>query len=88
MVVNLGSFEGVNDTINFVDSNAFSGSGSFEVRYESSAAGTFIELDRDGDGTADERIDFDGNSVWTFVSDGTDITGVVNGPEDAGAWGY
>ena len=66
----------------FVDTNAFSGSGSFEVRYESSAAGTFIEMDRDGDGTADERIDFDGVSVWTFVSDGTDITGVVNGPED------
>jgi Ca2+-binding RTX toxin-like protein len=71
----------------FVDSNAFSGSGSFEVRYESTAAGTFIEMDRDGDGTADERIDFDGSSVWTFVSDGTDITGVVNGPEDTGAWG-
>ena len=41
------------------------------------------ELDRNGDGTADERINLDTNQVWAFSSaDGEDITGTIVSPGD------
>jgi Ca2+-binding RTX toxin-like protein len=65
----------------FVGESAFSAGGGFEVRYSSTSGGqTFLELDRDGDGIVDERIDFRGTTEWDFASDGTNISGVVASP--------
>ncbi|MEM8616118.1 MAG: calcium-binding protein [Pseudomonadota bacterium] len=68
----------------FVGTGAFTGSGGFEVRYESGSGPAFIELDRDGDGVAEERIDFNGSDAWVFTSDGNSLTGATMAPgEDA-----
>lgn len=67
----------------WIDTNAFTGGGNFEIRYQSDANETFLELDRNGDGTADERINLDTNQVWMFSSaNGEDITGTIVSPGD------
>ncbi|MEM8616257.1 MAG: M10 family metallopeptidase C-terminal domain-containing protein [Pseudomonadota bacterium] len=68
----------------FVGTGAFTGSGGFEVRYESGSGPAFIELDRDGDGVAEERIDFNGSDAWVFTSDGTSLTGATMAPGEDG----
>ena len=66
----------------FVGEGAFTSGGNFEVRYFSDGTDTYFELDRNGDGTVDERIDLATTSDWTFTSDGQEITGVINGPAE------
>ena len=61
----------------FVGSGAFTGTGAFEVRVTSGAT-TIIELDRDGDGNADEAIFVSGD--FSFTSDGDQLTAVINSP--------
>ncbi|MEQ3746165.1 MAG: M10 family metallopeptidase C-terminal domain-containing protein [Henriciella sp.] len=65
----------------FIGESAFSAGGSFEVRYTSASGGaTFLELDRNGDGTVDERIDFNTAAEWDFSSNGQEIFGALASP--------
>jgi Ca2+-binding RTX toxin-like protein len=66
----------------FRGTDGFSATGVFEVRYVSDAMQTYFEFDRNGDGVVDERIDLDTNSVWTFASQGEEISGVISGPAE------
>jgi Ca2+-binding RTX toxin-like protein len=64
----------------FRGEDGFTATGVFEVRYVSNASETYFEFDRNGDGVVDERIDLDTDSVWTFTSQGEEISGVISGP--------
>ena len=61
----------------FVGTSAFTGTGNLEVRYTSGTT-TLIEIDRDGDGVADEAISITGD--FSFTSDGEQLTAAANIP--------
>lgn len=66
----------------FRGTDGFTATGVFEVRYVSDATETYFEFDRNGDGVVDERIDLDTNSIWTFTSQGEEISGAISGPAE------
>ena len=67
----------------FVGEGAFTASGAFEIRYTSTGGVTFLELDRNGDGTTDERIDFNTSTDWDFNSvNGQEIIGSIASPAE------
>jgi len=68
----------------FIADAAFSGLGLFEVRYVSGAT-TEIQLDVDGDGSADEIIGVTGN--FAFTSDGEQLTAISASPEEPDMFG-
>lgn len=72
------------DDHSFIDQSEFSGSGNFEIRSTSDGNTTFIELDRDGDGFADEAIILDGD--FDFVSDGRELTAISLGLSMEADW--
>ncbi len=61
----------------FIGTGAFTGIGNLEARYTSGAT-TLIEIDRDGDGLADEAISIAGD--FSFTSDGEQLTAALNIP--------
>ena len=70
-------------THTFVGENDFSASGVFEVRYIAGPT-TIVELDRNGDGVADEAIQITGE--LDFTSDGQELTVISQSPDSIDGW--